>query len=312
MVRHANLDHANIVLVDWMIGNSCNHACSYCPQTLHDGSLRWQDASQMQAMFRQLRRHYVDGLAKRVWLQFTGGEPTMHPQIVPLLNTAISLDFRVSMISNASRTMRFWRRVRDSLNAAILTYHSEYVDHDHFLSVASFLAETIPVHINVTLPPDNFDVVYSAAEEIGSTIHGVSVALKALRLDFGDTLYPYTAEQLERLENRVTKMDREPATVPRTVMVREFSDREFDIRRANAMIVTGENRWKGMICSAGLESLRIHGDGKVTRAVCGAGGEVGRLGETFELPTTPVQCPHATCACVADILITKRRLRAPE
>lgn len=311
-VRHANPVHGQTVLVDWMIGNSCNHACSYCPSLLHDGSLNWQDARLIRKMFRALHLHYARGLGKTVWLQFTGGEPTMHPQIVALLDEAAGLGFKLSLISNASRTLRFWDRVADRLNAAILTYHSEFVDHDHFIAVAGRLAETVPVHVNVTVPPTGFDAVCEAARAICDAIPGLSLALKPLRLDFGDVLYPYTPDQLGRLESHQTDTDREAATVPRSVMVREFASGAYDVRRANAMILTGQNRWQGMICSAGLESLRIHGDGTVTRAVCGAGGAIGRIGEPIELPTGPVRCPNEACSCVADILITKRQLAPPK
>ncbi len=311
LVRHANPAHAKTVLVDWMIGNSCNHACSYCPSNLHDGTLRWQDARLIRDMFRQLHRHYVLGLGQTVWLQFTGGEPTMHPQIVPLLSAATDQGFKVSLISNGNRTLRFWERVAGHLDAAILTYHSEFVDHAHFVEVAGFLAQSMPVHINVTLPPETFDTVFASAEEIGERIPDASISLKPLRKDFGDTLYPYSPDQLKRLETRITSIDREAETVPRTVMVREFPSGAYDIRRANAMIVAGQNRWKGMICSAGIESLRIHGDGSVTRAVCAADGRIGGLGEQLDLPTSPVKCPRKACACVADILITKRQLAAP-
>lgn len=311
LVRHANPDHARILLVDWMIGNSCNHACSYCPAQLHDGSLTWQDARLIRNMYRQLKRHYVEGLGQSVWLQFTGGEPTMHPQIVPLLEDAKDHGFKASIISNGSRTLRFWDRVCGHLDAAILTYHSEFVDHEHFVSVAGLLADSMPVHINVTLPPETFDAVFARAEDIGARLPDVTIALKPLRVGFGDTLYPYSDDQLARLDTRITSIDRYDATVPRTVMVREFPSGAYDVQRANAMIVAGENRWKGMICSAGIEALRIHADGRVTRAVCAAGGQIGRLGEELALPTSPVRCPQDTCACVADILITKRALTAP-
>ncbi|MEO0917182.1 MAG: hypothetical protein AAFY31_09415, partial [Pseudomonadota bacterium] len=219
---------------------------------------------------------------------------------------------KLSLISNGSRTARFWDRIAGHLDAAILTYHSEFVDHEHFIEVAGLLADTMPVHVNVTLPPETFDAVFAAAEDIGARLPDVSVALKPLRIGFGDALYPYSDAQLERLETRITSVDREKATMPRSVMVREFPSGAYDIRRANVMLVAGETRWKGMICAAGIEALRIHGNGTVTRAVCGAGGPLGRIGSKLALPTSPVRCPKEVCACVADILITKRALARPE
>ena len=108
LVEHTSAAHARTVLVDWMLGNSCSYACSYCPKALHDGSIRWQKSDGILEFYQQLHRHYVFHRSRRVWLQFTGGEPTMHPQIIRLLQEAKALGFSVSLISNASRTLRFW------------------------------------------------------------------------------------------------------------------------------------------------------------------------------------------------------------
>jgi len=311
LIRHAMLRHTNIVLVDWMLGNACNYACSYCPDALHDGSVRWQKPDVIRSMFRSLKRHYADGMGREVWLQFTGGEPTMHPQIVPLLDEAADMGFSVSLISNAGRTRRFWERIIDRLDNVILTYHHEFADHDHFIDIAARLADAMPVHVNVTVHPDRFDEILRRSEVIAEAVPTASFSLKPLRVGFGDQLYNYTEDQLKRLEGRLTHPVRRHAKIPRSVMAFETKSGETEVRRANEFIMSKTNRWKGYICEAGLESLRIHGGGAITRAVCGVGGRIGRLGDPIELPVSPIRCDRTSCSCVADILITKRRLKAP-
>lgn len=311
-VRHAVAQHAQTLLVDWMLGNSCNYACSYCPAALHDGSVRWQSEPMVTSMFRRLDMHYARGLGRRVWLQFTGGEPTMHPRIVPLLEQAKTFGFKVSLISNAGRTVRFWERIASNLDAAILTYHQEFADHVHFISVAQRLSERMPVHVNVTVHPDRFDETMGLAEDLCGKAPDITLTLKPLRVGFGTELYDYTEAQLERMQTRLTQSKREDATIPRSVMVREFEGGGHDVRRANALLMAGQNRWRGYICEAGLESLRITADGRISRAVCGAGGQIGRLGQPLDFPVSPITCPKESCACVADILISKRRAQPPE
>ena len=311
LVRHAMLRHANIVLVDWMLGNACNYACSYCPDALHDGSIRWQKPDDIRSMFRSLKRHYADGMGREVWLQFTGGEPTMHPQIVPLLDEAADLGLSVSLISNAGRTRRFWERIIDRLDNVILTYHHEFAEHEHFIDVAARLADAMPVHVNVTVHPDRFDAIVARAKEIAAIIPTASISLKPLRVGFGDELYDYSDDQLRRLEQRLTHPVRRDARIPRSVMAFETGTGKTETRRANEFIMTKTNRWKGYVCEAGLESLRVHGNGAITRAVCAVGGRIGQLGEPLDLPVSPILCDRTSCNCVADILITKRRLKAP-
>lgn len=97
-IEHSRADHARVVLVDWMLGNNGSYACSYCPKSLHDGSVRWQSVADVLAFYDLLQRHYAQLRGKRVWLQFTGGEPTMHPQIIRLLEAATACGFQVSLI----------------------------------------------------------------------------------------------------------------------------------------------------------------------------------------------------------------------
>lgn len=306
-IRHHNPAHAQVVLVDWMLGNTCNYQCSYCPTGLHDGSLRWQKLAEIEWMFRELRSHYVDGLGRQVWVQFTGGEPTLHPEIVPVLEAATAHGFQVSLISNGSRTLRFWNKIAPHLDSVILTYHHEFVDHAHFISVCALLDSLMPVHVNVTVHPDKFDQILELAEGIGRETAHASIVLKPLRKDFGQELYDYDDDQLLRLRHAVRSRRGATQATPRGLMLVEHADGTREERRASSFIVDGSNRWRGYRCEAGIESLRVKGDGTVLRAVCGAGGPLGKLGEELYLPVSSIVCDRSSCACVADILVTKSR-----
>lgn len=304
-IRHTYPAHANVVLVDWMLGNACSFACSYCPRSLHDGTIGWQKSNDVIALFDALKAHYCDRLGRRVWLQFTGGEPTMHPRIVDLLRAASERGLAASLISNGSRTLRFWQRIVDHLDSVILTYHDEFVVHEHFLEIGRLLCGAMPVHVNVTMHPDRFDATFDRALEIGAAMPEATISLKPLREDFDIRLYPYTDAQLKRLETRITRPEPRPAEAPRGVMTATERSGRSEQRRANSFITHQQNDWRGYRCQAGLESLRIKGDGQIFRAVCSVGGSIGRLGAAVELPVSGIVCDRAACNCVADILITK-------
>lgn len=307
LIEHTNADHARTVLVDWMLGNGCSYACSYCPAALHDGSLRWQPAEAVLAFYDRLHRHYVHHRGRRVWLQFTGGEPTMHPRIIPLLEAATERGFSVSLISNASRTLRFWQRIAPHLDSVILTYHNEFAELDHFRAVGRLLAERMPVHINVTMRPDHFDRTLAEARALREAMPSASITLKPLRVDFDDMLFDYSPGQLAAMEAGLPATGPAQGAMPRGTMTAEAAGAPPQRVRANEFVIRGENHWRGYLCNAGLESLRVKGDGGITRAVCSVGGEIGRLGGEIALPAAPVVCTAGTCACVADILITKVR-----
>ncbi len=311
-VEHSHPDHSRVVLVDWTLGTACNHACSYCPPALHDGSSPWHDLSAATDFLHLLADHYRTGLGKNVWLQFTGGEPTLYPQFFDLMARAENLGLKRSVISNGSRTERFWQRAVSCIDSAILTYHDEGVDHDRFAAICALISDRHPLHVNVTAHPDRFETILTRVQDLRARVPLMSVTLKPLRLGFRDSLYPYTPEQMEILAGKVSTYGNAPATFPRGTMDRVAPDGQREPMRANNFILRGENRWRGYRCLAGLESLRVKADGSVTRAVCGVGGILGKLGGPVTLPVTAVTCDRDACSCVADILITKRRTHASD
>ncbi|WP_170422234.1 radical SAM protein [Ruegeria arenilitoris] len=306
-IEHADDIHKKVVLVDWMLGNRCNYACSYCPAALHDGTIGWQSLEDVVGMIEALQEHYQEGLGSRVWLQLTGGEPTLHPKIKDILSAARAHDMKVSLISNGSRTERFWQAIRDKLDSLILTYHLEEADFEHVRRVIAILAEVIHVQVNITMLPDRFDESYDVARKLGQEFPRIGIVMKPLRLEFGNELYPYSDEQLSKMRERMSSPGRSGGKLrhPRGIMVRNNADGSRETFRPNEFIMRGENRWKGWTCDAGIESLRIAGDGGVFRAVCGVGGRIGKIGGDIALPEGAVICTKESCSCVADILISK-------
>ena len=253
LIRHTQPRHADVVLVDWMLGNSCNFACSYCPEALHDGSVRWQKPDAVIAFYDQLHRHYVVGMGRTVWLQFTGGEPTVYPGLMDILGAARARGFKVSLISNGSRTRRFWERLVERLDAAILTYHDEFVDHRAFLEIAGLASAQHPLNINVTAHPERFEAIVARAAELRAQVPNAWVTLKPLRRGFGSELYDYTPAQIEQMARWDPGGRPGPGTSPRGTMTVVMPDGTEFKRRANQFLVEGSNRWRGYSCAAGLE-----------------------------------------------------------
>jgi organic radical activating enzyme len=306
-LEHTAAEQARNTLVEWMLGNRCTFACSYCPPELHDGSLPWISADVILPFLEEVRRHYSERLGRRVWIQYTGGEPTVHPDFARILAAGHAAGFRQCLISNASRTLRFWSDIVGAFDFAILTYHSEFAEFDHFLAVARLVSENHPLHINVTMIPERFDDCLAAASRLHAALGDISIALKPLRKGFGSELYPYDDEQKETMRRGLPARREPGAVLPRTTMTLRGRQGSARVVHANRLILDGLNHWQGWRCMAGLESLRIKPDGSVYRSVCGVGGRLGRVGEPIAFPTTAVTCDRSACACISDILISKRR-----
>lgn len=305
-VEHTASASARFTHVEWVLGNTCTYACSYCPAKLHDGSLPWLDYRDVLRFIDALDRHYRT-LGRTVWLQYTGGEPTLYPKFIPLLSECRERGFKQSAISNGVRTRRFWREASPLLDYVILTFHIEFVDREHFFAVVEQVREHALIHVNVTMLPDRFEECYSAAMRLHETYDDITVTMKPLRVDFGDRLYDYTEDQMARLRRQVGPRKSVERATPRSTMTKVFEDGTRKSQGANQFIVDRENRWRGWRCAAGLESLRITAAGNVFRSVCRAEGALGNIGGRIELPSDYVRCDREWCSCVSDIQLTKYR-----
>ncbi|PWE34218.1 radical SAM protein [Maritimibacter sp. 55A14] len=81
---------------------------------------------------------YLDQIAARDWpvreIGFTGGEPFMNPEIIPMLRQSLERGFEVLVLTNAMRPM-MRRRVREGLQDLASTYGDKLtlrVSLDHF------------------------------------------------------------------------------------------------------------------------------------------------------------------------------------
>ena len=103
------------------------------------------------------------------------------------------------------------------------------------------------------------------------------------------------------------------STVPENTVVWLDNEHAPLLYHANDMIKNHQNKFKGWICNAGIESLMINWDGEVHRATCRVGGSLGNIYETsFVAPSEPVTCDRNFCTCAADIPLTKINPVIPE
>lgn len=305
-LEHEDPRHAQITLIDWTLGNSCNYACSYCPPKLHDGSHAWPDPQRVLAFCDRLIAHY-NQQGRSLLFQFSGGEPTVYPQFLPLLRFLARRNCKIGVISNASRTLRWWQEARPLLDQAVLTHHIEFVDLPHFIAIAQHLASAIRTHVNVTMHPQRFDECLANAKTIAQACTNITLNLKPLLVDFGPVPYSYTAEQRAVIETAEFSIRRDrPVGESRGRMRLVFSDGHSELRRPAELIIAGQNRFLGWQCSAGIELLAIDPAGKVYRALCRQGGAIGHIDDSeMVFPTRSVTCTRPSCHCATD-LITSR------
>lgn len=307
---HNNPKHDEWFVVNWCLGNTCNFECSYCPENLHNGSIPWPTLEKVKAFIKRV----VDQTAPRkVYFELTGGEVTLYRHFIEICQYCTELGAKVGLISNGSRTIRWWEENKQYFDHVCLSYHPEFADADHFCKVAKTLHNDIRTHVNIMMSPAKFDQCLALAHEI-KNFGNMSMALQPLIHDFGDTLYDYTDEQKQVFEQQhelITKhikFDKQ-FDYYRGAMKQLNDDGTVQVSSAHRFISEKTNDWSGWDCYAGKEQMIVDLGGNIHRGWCRVGGRIGHINdEDLEIPTGPVRCNKTMCHCNFDIMSTKEKV----
>jgi organic radical activating enzyme len=309
-MEHETAGLRNQLFVSWELGNTCNYACSYCPQHLHDGSRYWPSHDNVVRFAKRLIQ-IARPMEKAVHIQFSGGEVTVMPRFRQLLQDLQTAGCQLSIVSNGSRSIRWWKESCRYLDAVTLTFHPESADIEHFENVAQLLGSRVRTQVCVAALPTMFERAVSVIKRLSQSCTDVTLILKPLFIEFGEQLYPYTPEQFRVLSNREfkTKYTRPPFSARLLIT---YDDGTVILKGPTALIAERANNWLGWECDIGLQVLSINMWGEIYRGVCGVGGKLGDLSQidSFDLPRTPIICTRKSCGCVLDIMTSRRRSRS--
>ncbi len=296
-------------VVNWCLGNTCNYKCSYCPSSLHDGSKRWPEPQVIKNFIAKVKDHYFH---KNIYFEFTGGEVTMYKHFIEICQFCTEMGVKVGLISNGSRTLRYWEENMQYFDHVCLSYHPEFADEEHFLNVVKLLHKNVRTHVNVMMSPEKFEQCFEIADKV-KDIGDLSIALQPLIVDFGDTLYEYTEYQkslIDRQHELITKHIKftKPLEYYRGAMRKVYADGTSVPSSAHRFINEKTNDWSGWKCYAGVEQLIVDMDGSYHRGWCREGGQLGRIDDTeLFFPLDPVHCTKKMCHCNFDIMCTKEK-----
>jgi organic radical activating enzyme len=311
MERHTALPKDRL-FVSWELGNTCNYTCSYCPTHLHDGSRYWPSRDDV-LRFAERMIDLARSRGKSVHIQLTGGEVTLMPRFQSLLKGLASRGCRLSIISNGSRSLRWWKETCEHLDFVSLTFHPESADIEHFEGVVRLLSSRVRTIVCVAALPAMFEYSVRTIERLSRTCCDVTLILKPLFVEFGENLYPYTAEQLRVLSSRQFTSERtQPILNPRMLIA--YDDGTAILRSAAAIVADRANAWPGWECDVGLEQLAINMWGEIYRGECQEDGKLGDVSEPelFTLPSAPVTCTKTSCNCLLDIMASRRSAKVRE
>ena len=177
---HSEPDLTDWFVVNWCLGNTCNFACSYCPEGLHNGSRGWPELDTIKNFITVVKNTHKD---KKIYFEFTGGEVTMYRHFIDVCKFCTEQGIKVGFISNGSRTLRYWEENKQYFDHVCLSFHPEAADPDHFIEVVKILHMDLRVHVNIMMSPDKFELSHNVANRITviGNINGLAAVNSRLR-----------------------------------------------------------------------------------------------------------------------------------
>ena len=293
------------ISVAWYIGSVCNYSCSYCNPELSDGKIKFSDYNPFIRFTDKLKKKYP---GQKVVLTLYGGEVTLWKQFKEFLEVCKSKEIYVRIVTNGSRSIRWWKTVAHLLSHPIVSYHTEYANEKHITELMKLFRHGC-CQVNLMVLPDNFDEVIQLGRRISENAK-VFVIPKFLRLNFTNDLYPYTDEQLEFFEKTASGFGNEyldEKTFKHYGILIEYEDGKVSrYKNARQIFLKNLNHWRNWKCWGGIDSFFVDYRGDVFVGQCRQGKFANINSKKYKLPDDPFTCKIEVCNCTQDILEMKK------
>lgn len=301
------------------LGNICNYKCWYCFPGSNEGTVPWPDSDKVKKGVVSLVNYYLStGKVNDIELNLMGGEPTLWPKLDEVVKyIAENCKCKVQILTNGSRTLRWWKENAKYFDYIGISVHHEKCDIDHIIELGNFLYDSgIKFHTSVLMDPDNWDKCMDLVNKLNATEKKWVVITKTVH-EKGVTRY--NEEQTSFLEKQIKRWPAIKYWFKYLLMKRRkykafFSDGSvIKTKTDNYFLLNLHNRFYGWECTLGINYLFIDRQGKLT------GGCQQKLygldyyyniydddfAENFKPEIKTVTCEQKACVCAGETALTK-------
>ena len=304
--RKHPLDPENEIFVQWSFGNTCNWSCEYCPPYLHDSSQNWPTFESSMNFLTNLFSH-IKNRNNTIRLDFLGGEVTLCKYFLNLIQYCRANNCRTSIITNGSRTIRYWKEVLPYLSIVNFTYHPQYSNFTHYKEIIKeAIEQQCKVFCQFAAVPDYMNDIVSYTKELKSIHnHDVVIIIKPLFdkvNQTGEHFYNYSKKDFK-------VMFGDSIGDPIKDQILTYEDGTTEYFGANEILSNKMNNFKGMSCEIGTNLIVIDMMGRIRTGVCPQSQVIGNISDTvFTFPTAPVECKQNLCLNPLNLYVSKTRL----
>lgn len=321
-VKVISTQASEVLQVRFFPTDICNYDCSYCFAGSKDAVYRYpKDVDILIKNFQILFDYYKDNFNKTKFrLEIAGGgEPTMWPSLDLFCKRLKDVyNVHITIVSNGSRTIRWWEDNSKYFDRAILSCHHEFVDIAHFVQVADLLFEAgSDVTALALMDAEHWDKCIANIDYMQTSKHPWYIQAKVIVDAPGKDNNAYSPEQQAYITNALKRIPTSDWLFPRmhelnlhnSVVL--FDDDSTIVAQAQTILLNRWNGFYGWKCKIGFESISIDASG-VLKASCGLSmftKELNIFAPNFKIENAPtdIACTNALCSCQPDTHATKVR-----
>lgn len=321
----------NYLYINYVAGTVCNYKCYYCFPGANDGLHKFpKDIKLLKTNLGFVLKTYREKLNKtKIRINVAGGEPSLWPQLGEFAEYFYKeYDCKLSLATNGSRTLRFWKEYSRYFEDICISIHNEAADIEHVKEVMDWIFLNTDVLVNGIVLMDhlNWDKCVKIVEDLQN--HPVPWLLKARPLIINEKLVEYTEEQNSFIKDKIKKMPPKDWIQKMKDQGKINTEEEGGMKLVmdNGEIINAdthyvmENGWyhfTGWKCNLGLDRLQISRNGDLAGS-CGARNlfnldtPLSIYDENFiskfeKVALTEIPCRMLSCTCPSEVKIPKRK-----
>jgi MoaA/NifB/PqqE/SkfB family radical SAM enzyme len=202
----------------WDLGRKCNYDCSYCWSSVHNKDAKHKPLDILISTIDKIISKWAND--KPIRWNFGGGEPTLHPNFMDVLEYLKFKKQWVLVTTNGSRPDKYWKEAAQYVNSINLSVHFEYAEEEKVLKNIKAICDHFDEHdddhwleIKLMASPQHFDRAINFKKEIlfksllssvgaNNRIKGVVSIVPIRSLGDSGTVVEYSEEQLSLIQQQ--------------------------------------------------------------------------------------------------------------
>ncbi len=303
--------------ITWQVSDVCNYSCSYCNPGNFGANHRNLNTELYINNLKEMVSHFRAQGYESFRFFFSGGEPTVWPPLIPILEYIRSEipNALIAVNTNLSKNLDWWKKNYRLFNDIVASFHVEFCDKENYMRNMLFLQDKMDYLVcrmlmhdekfqdvvdyseRLKTELDNYIIEYAALFEALSPHSEMHVYKEKWKRDFLET---HSLEEQKKLPQQPGI----PKSSPSSCM-EHYSDGTSIAHNSNRVVSEGMNDFRGWKCWIN-DAIFITPAGEVRIASCDMGKIIGNMNDPgIQFTSRPVICNQLRCNCGTDIGIRK-------